>query len=186
GLYGAFGYDLAFQFEPIRLRRPRPPEQRDLVLYLPDDLVVVDHQRERAVRTRYEFTVTAGGTRGLPRDGGVQPYRTATCVPRPRDHERGEYAAIVRVAQEAFRRGDLFEVVPGQTFFEACAAPPSEVFRRLRVRNPAPYGFLVNLGAGEYLIGASPEMYVRVDGARVQTPPIPRTLLPRRDPPQDP
>ena len=35
GLYGAFGYDLAFQFEPIRLRLDRPADQRDLVLYLP-------------------------------------------------------------------------------------------------------------------------------------------------------
>jgi anthranilate synthase len=176
GLYGAFGYDLAFQFEPIRLRRPRTPEQRDLVLYLPDDLVVVDHQRERAVRTRYEFTVAGGSTRGLPRDGDVRPYRAAPSAPRPGDHAAGEYAATVRVAQEAFRRGDLFEVVPGQMFFEACAAPPSDVFRRLRVRNPAPYGFLVNLGASEYLIGASPEMYVRVDGERVETAPIAGTI----------
>ncbi|MBI2561586.1 MAG: hypothetical protein HYW08_04115, partial [candidate division NC10 bacterium] len=41
------------------------------------------------------------------------------------------YAATVRVAHEAFRRGDLFEVVPGRTFFEPCAVPPSELFRRL-------------------------------------------------------
>jgi len=52
GLYGAFGYDLAFQFEPMKLKRPRPTNQRDLVLYLPDELVVVDHRKERAVRYR--------------------------------------------------------------------------------------------------------------------------------------
>ena len=57
GLYGAFGYDLAFQFEPIRLARPRPSDQRDLVLYLPDEIVIVDHQRERAVCQRYDFEV---------------------------------------------------------------------------------------------------------------------------------
>jgi anthranilate synthase len=45
GLYGAFGYDLAFQFEPIRPRRSRRSEQRDLVLYLPDELIVVDHRQ---------------------------------------------------------------------------------------------------------------------------------------------
>src|ERR1700722_12055999 len=38
GLYGAFGYDLAFQFEPVRLRRERPAGQRDLVLHLPDEI----------------------------------------------------------------------------------------------------------------------------------------------------
>src|SRR5438067_3310874 len=48
GLYGAFGYDLAFQFEPIRLRLERASAQRDLVLYIPDELVIVDHRRGAA------------------------------------------------------------------------------------------------------------------------------------------
>src|SRR5439155_11086884 len=55
GLYGAFGYNLAFQFEPIRVRLERRPEQRDFVLFLPDELTVVDHRRERAERRRYDF-----------------------------------------------------------------------------------------------------------------------------------
>jgi anthranilate synthase len=45
GLYGAFGYDLVYQFEPMTLRLPRPNDQRDLVLYLPDELLVVDHMK---------------------------------------------------------------------------------------------------------------------------------------------
>ena len=52
GLYGAFGYDLAFQFEPVRLRRDRPADQRDLVLHLPDEIWVLDRKREEAVRYR--------------------------------------------------------------------------------------------------------------------------------------
>jgi anthranilate synthase len=88
---------------------------------------------------------------------------------------------MVRVAREAFARGDLFEVVPGQTFFEGCPSPPAELFRRLRETNPSPYGFLINLGAAEYLVGASPEMYVRVDGARVETCPISGTIARGRD-----
>src|SRR5205085_9420197 len=57
GLYGAFGYDLAFQFEPVRLRLERSAAQRDLTLYLPDELTIVDHRRARASRRRYEFEV---------------------------------------------------------------------------------------------------------------------------------
>jgi anthranilate synthase len=181
GLYGAFGYDLAFQFEPIRPRLPRPTDQRDLVLYLPDELIVVDHRREIAQRRRYEFEVGGGGTAGRPRGGDARPYVGATDVPRRADHEPGEYAAVVRVAREAFKRGDLFEVVPGQTFFEPCPRPPSELFRLLRERNPAPYGFLMNLGEAEYLVGASPEMYVRVDDDRVETCPISGTIARGRD-----
>ena len=182
GLYGAFGYDLAFQFEPIRLRLERPPEQRDLVLYLPDELIVVDHRREVAMRRRYEFEVAGRSTRGLPRAGTAEPYVGTTRVPRGADHERGEYAALVRRAREAFKRGDLFEVVPGQTFFAACPSPPSALFLRLRERNPSPYGFLLNLGDAEYLVGASPEMYVRVEGDRVETCPISGTIARGCDP----
>ena len=182
GLYGAFGYDLAFQFEPLRLRLERPTDQRDLVLYLPDDLIIVDHRRERAARRRYDFEVGRRSTHGLPREGATQTYLSADRVERACDHAPGEYAAGVRLAREAFQRGDLFEVVPGQTFFEPCPAPPSELFRRLRERNPAPYGFLINLGQTEYLVGASPEMYVRVDGDRVETCPISGTIARGGDP----
>ena len=177
GLYGAFGYDLAFQFDPIDLRRPRPEEDRDLVLYLPDAILVVDHQAATATEHHYEFT-TAGGrsTAGLPRTGPDTPWRAADTVGREADHRPGEYADCVREAHRFFRRGDLFEVVPGQSFFARCPAPPSEVFRRLRTRNPAPYGTLMNLGESEYLVAASPEMYVRVDGRRIETCPISGTV----------
>src|SRR5207249_52911 len=112
GLYGAFGYDLAFQFEPLRLRLERPTDQRDLVLYLPDELVIVDHRRERAERRRYDFEHAGVSTVGRPRDGGVSGYAGASTAPRSGDHAPGEYAAGVKRAREAFRCGDLFEVVP--------------------------------------------------------------------------
>ena len=178
GLYGAFGYDLAFQFEPLRLRLERPARQRDVVLYLPDDLVIVDHRREIATRRRFEFEWQGRSTRGLPRTGTRTPFVPAApeAVAAPSDHAPGDYAAAVRTAREAFRRGDLFEVVLSQTFAEPAAASPAEIFRRLRVRNPSPYGFLIHLGDGEYLVGASPEMFVRVEGRRVETCPISGTI----------
>ena len=52
GLYGAFGYDLAFQFDHIEKKLERPAGQRDLVLYLPDEVLVVDHhQANRMARS---------------------------------------------------------------------------------------------------------------------------------------
>ncbi len=185
GLYGAFGYDLVMQFEPLELHLTRPDELRDLVLYLPDEIVVVDHRREYAARRRYEFETEGGATAGIDRIGVAIPFVGATSVSRSCDHEPGEYAAIVDVAKEAFRRGDLFEVVPSRTFFEPCVVSPSEVFRRLRRRNPSPYGFLMNLGEAEYLVGASPEMYVRVEGDRVETCPIAGTIARGADPIDD-
>jgi anthranilate synthase len=86
----------------------------------------------------------------------------------------------VDLAREEFRLGNLFEAVLSQTFTAPCAPAPSELFRRLRTRNPSPYGFLINLGAHEYLVGASPEMFVRCEktrgGLRVETCPISGTI----------
>ena len=50
GLYGAFGYDLAFQFEPIRLKHERPALYKEAHLFLPDELILVDHRKEMAQR----------------------------------------------------------------------------------------------------------------------------------------
>ena len=176
GLYGAFGYDLAFQFEPIEFKLERPPDKRDLVLYIPDELTIIDHHLQRAVSYKYEFRVNDASTEGISRTSEATPYRGSMKVLKSRDHEPGEFAALVRVAQESFKRGDLFEVVPGQLFYEACPTPPSEIFRRLRERNPAPYGMLMNLGQGEYLVGASPEMFLRSEGRRIETCPISGTI----------
>ncbi|WP_417769809.1 anthranilate synthase component I [Stappia sp.] len=177
GLYGAFGYDLAFQFEPIELVLERPDDQRDVVLYMPDEILLVDHYGRKAHVRAYEFEVDGQSTDEMPREGGSEAYRPANEDPGRGDHTPGEYARLVEKAKDYFRRGDLFETVPGQVFHEACPAPPSAVSRRLAEINPSPYGFLINLGKAEYLVGASPEMYVRVSGGRrVETCPISGTI----------
>src|SRR5438105_4915493 len=184
GLYGAFGYDLVYQFEPMPLRLPRPADQRDLVLYLPDELLIVDHMRQQAALYRYEFEIAGRSTAGLPRATPAAPYRLdpeRAAQPRTSDHAKGEYAGLVERAKDSFIRGDLFEVVCAQLFAEGCADPPSTVFHRLRQANPAPYGSLVNLGDGEFLVSASPEMYVRVEGRRIETCPISGTIRRGRD-----
>ncbi|MEW6634356.1 MAG: anthranilate synthase component I, partial [Pseudomonadota bacterium] len=176
GLYGAFGYDLAFQFDPVDHKLERKASQRDLVLFLPDEILVVDHYSTKAWTDRYDYSGEGFSTEGLPRDAHVEPFKTADRIPPRGDHEPGEYAALVRRAMESFKRGDLFEVVPGQMFYERCETQPSDISRKLKSINPSPYSFFINLGEGEYLIGASPEMFVRVNGRRVETCPISGTI----------
>ncbi len=176
GLYGAFGYDLVFQFEQMRKQQERAEDQRDLVLYLPDELLIVDYYQQQGYRLQYDFVTTKGTTRDLPRSGEKIDYLGKNLTPdRDRDHQPGEYEAQVEKALEYFRRGDLFEVVPSQNFFKRCTTSPTQLFRILQDINPSPYGFIFNLG-GEYLIGASPEMFVRVDGSRIETCPISGTI----------
>ncbi|TIN11651.1 anthranilate synthase [Mesorhizobium sp.] len=176
GLYGAFGYDLAFQFDPVDYKLERQQSQRDLVLFLPDEILVVDHYSTKAWTDRYDYSSDGFSTQGLPRDEIVEPFRTADRIPPRGDHEPGEYANLVRKAMQSFKRGDLFEVVPGQMFYERCETPPSDISRKLKAINPSPYSFFINLGEGEYLVGASPEMFVRVNGRRVETCPISGTI----------
>ncbi|GAB2837224.1 anthranilate synthase [Actinocorallia aurea] len=182
GLYGAFGYDLSFQFEPIRMVIDRAPEQRDLVLHLADDILVIDRKRESYTRYSYDFTTQAGSTEGLPRSTEPTPVPVPAEVPPP--PVPGLYAEVVRNAKEKFIRGDLFEVVPGHVMHGPCPSP-ARFFDRLREVNPAPYEFFFNLGDGEYLVGASPEMFVRVNGDRVETCPISGTIQRGADPLED-
>ena len=184
-LYGAFGYDLAFQFDAINYSQPRPEDQRDLVLFLPDEILVVDHHAAEAWHERYEFALGDATTEGLERGGDDIPFTPADHEPGRGDHEPGEYARLVEKAKEKFLRGDLFEVVPGQVFTERCTNPPSAISRKLKEINPSPYSFFINLGEAEYLVGASPEMFVRVEGRRIETCPISGTIRRGKDPIED-
>ena len=190
GLYGAFGYDLAFQFEPVRLRAERPAAQRDLILHLADDLYVLDRKREYSARYRYDFAVGGRSTAGLSREtppapaAAGQPGGGVNEKGLPGRPEPGTYARIVQQAKQRFARGDLFEVVPSHVFRGPCPSPAA-FYERLRRRNPAPYEFFFNLGEGECLVGASPEMYVRVSGDRVETCPISGTIRRGADPLED-
>lgn len=176
GLYGAFGYDLTFQFEKIDFKRERSDDQRDMVLFLPDAVFVRDHERIEASYYYYDFVIDGIDTSELPREGKSYPYNAIQSVEKESDHYRGEYAEVVRVAQKAFLKGDLFETVPSQTFFFPGKDAPSKIFNRLKKANPSPYGFFMNLGEQEYLVGASPEMFVRVNGKMVETCPISGTI----------
>lgn len=175
GLYGAFGYDLVFQFEELQQRRKREADQRDVVLFIPDVILAYDRASGQGVALSFGFTWKGQATKGMTHDTPPSVYAR-----QPRqgfaDHGPGEYVAVVEKSREAFARGDLFEAVPGQLFGEPCERTPSEVFRRLCQINPSPYGALINLGDGEFLVSASPEMFVRSDGSRVETCPISGTI----------
>ena len=123
----------------------------------------------------YEFAYNGQSTDGLPRDTADSVY-AKTGRQGFADHAPGDYPAVVEKARGAFARGDLFEAVPGQLFGEPCDRTPAEVFQRLCRINPSPYGGLVNLGDGEFLVSASPEMFVRSDGRRIETCPISGTI----------
>ncbi len=183
-LVGAFGYDLLFQFDPIRLKLPREGH-KDLHLFLCDDIYFMDRKREVIERFQYDFDCQDLSTLGLERTGEPLPEpretRTGEIVS---DHRPEEYMAKVEAVREGMRRGDYYEVVLRRTFRAPFSGPPSELFRRLQVASPSPYEFFLQFG-DEQLIGASPEMFVRVEGRRVETCPISGTARRTGDPLRD-
>jgi anthranilate synthase len=184
GLVGAFGYDLLFQFEPIEKKLPRHGH-KDLHLFLCDDIWYMDRKKEQVERFQYDFAGEGASTVGLPREGEIVPPPT----PKPSgpigsDHTPEEYMANVEKVREGMRRGDYYEVVLRQTFHTPFSGKASELFRRVQTASPSPYEFLLQFGE-EQLVGASPEMFVRVEGARVETCPISGTAQRTGDPLRD-
>jgi len=108
--------------------------------------------------------------RGTP-DPGPDP---AVPVARPLC-TRQAYESMVVQAQDRILDGDVYQLVPSQRFEVAQPPAPLAAYRRLRRLNPSPYGFLLEWN-GFALVGASPEMLVRVQDGEAETLPIAGTV----------
>jgi anthranilate synthase len=183
-LIGAFGYDLLFQFEPITQILPRDG-QKDLHLFFCDDIYSMDRKREVIERFQYDFEGSGISTAGLPRTAAkVAPPTKRQPGPIVSDHTPEEYMAKVETVREGMRQGNFYEVVLRQTFSTPYSGKASELFERMQRANPSPYEFLLQFGE-EQLVGASPEMFVRVEGPRVESCPIAGTARRTGDPMRD-
>jgi anthranilate synthase len=183
-LIGAFGYDLLFQFDPIEKKLPRSG-QKDLHLFLCDDIFFMDREEQRIDRYQYDFRRGDVSTHGVERSTAeIPPPVKRPPGPIVSDHRPEEYMANVEVVREGMRRGDYYEVVLRQTFSTPYSGRASELFERVQDASPSPYELLLQFG-DEQLVGASPEMFVRVEGRRVETCPIAGTAQRTGDPLRD-
>ena len=183
-LVGAFGYDLLFQFDPIRLRLARHGH-KDLRLFLCDDIYFMDRMKEQIERYQYDFDFQGLSTKTSERTG--EPIAQAAPLEAAEatlDHTDPEYMAKVETVRQGMRRGDYYEVVLRRTFRAPYAGKASELFRSMQLHSPSPYEFFFQFG-DEQLVGASPEMFVRIEGNRVETCPIAGTVRRTGDPMQD-
>jgi anthranilate synthase len=183
-LIGAFGYDLLLQFDPIELKLPRDGV-KDLHLFLCDDIWFMDRKIEQIERFRYDFTLGELTTKGVAaRAQRLKKPKRVEPGPIVSDHTAEEYVAKVETVREGMRRGDFYEVVLRQTLRAPYSSSPSELFERIQHASPSPYEFFLQFGE-EQLIGASPEMFVRVEGRHVETCPIAGTARRTGDPLRD-
>jgi len=187
-LVGAFGYDLLLHFDPIEQKLARH-DVKDLHLFLCDDIFFMDRKKEHIERYQFDFAGAGVSTAGLSHTSErirvSRKKKSAAPQPAPvSDHTSEEYMAKVETVREGMRRGDYYEVVLRQTFRASYSGSPSELFEKIQHASPSPYEFFLQLG-DEQLIGASPEMFVRIEGRRVETCPIAGTARRTGDPLKD-
>lgn len=191
GAVGFLGYDTAAWFEPTleraRAAHPKPAEAGDDAAFMLFDTVLAfDHVRHRILvianaaveegcdlEARYALALArirfleAELGRQLsepaPAPGGGVEFRSNTSRP---DFERA-----VRRAKDYITAGDIFQVVLSQRFEARIRSDPFTVYRALRYVNPSPYMYFMRLG-DTAIVGASPEMLVRVEGRGAETHPI--------------
>jgi anthranilate synthase len=171
-LFGAF----AFDYYHLGTREALPADgRRRLVVYLPEKVLVARSPGSRWV----EFVFSTGAT-------GEAGIVEAACVQDSRDElSPGAHAGRVASGVEKLRRGELQSLVLSQAFRRRTGAAPAQAFSALRARNPYPAMFFCNLGGGEILFGASPDLQVRADATWVESAPVCGTLRRGRDPVED-
>ncbi len=84
---------------------------------------------------------------------------------------RADYEKLVESTKEYIRAGDIIQVVPSQRFVRPFAQTPLDLYRALRTVNPSPYTFILDTGDFA-LVGASPEVHVRLTDGLVEIRPI--------------
>ena len=181
---GCAGY---LGFEAVGALEPTLPQPARNSLGLPglwvrrfDVALVFDHLHQVAELQTVDGDAEAGFRR--LRDlrarllAGVADPGAGASEPRAiAQMTREAYEGAVRTAQELILDGDIYQLVPSQRFRIEDPPPPLEAYRRLRRLNPSPYGFLLEWN-GFALVGASPEMLVRVQGDEAETLPIAGTV----------
>lgn len=177
GLYGAFAYDLLFEFDPIRLNHQRADQDKLFHIFLPDSIFVVDRQKEIAQQYQYHFIVEGQSSKDIdnkPFDV-LEIQRGQSNSDITSNYTDDEYGERVSKAKQRMVAGDVFEVVLSRRFQAETTLSAGEIYKKLITVNPSPYQFLIQMG-DEQLIGASPEMFVRVRDQYVESCPIAGTV----------
>ena len=185
GAVGYAGYEIACTLEPVQPAAGVPLSMPDLAFALYDTVLVFDHVRRAAqVLTLAPLTPDpdAEYDRAAARIDEImrrlrQPLPDALCGAGGdsgavrSNHTQAEFERLVDRAKEHIAAGDVIQVVLSQRFERHTGADPFNIYRALRMVNPSPYMFFLQFG-DFHLIGASPEMLVKVQKGRVTTHPI--------------
>lgn len=187
GLYGAFSYDFIRLFEDIPNLQPAN-DTHDFRLFLYDTFIFFDHLKERAEIIVYRNKITQIQEiirqleQEIAKNDIRQPSYAITDAKFALNKE--DYTDMVKVARNYALQGELFEVVFANNLKARFTGEPYGLYLKYREVNPSPYLFYFDFG-DESLVGASPEMMVRVENNIVHLRPISGTCKRGCDPIED-
>ena len=193
GLFGYLGYDMIRLVEHLPNVNPDPLGLPDAVLLRPSVVAVLD-----GVKGEVTLVAPAWASSGLSARAAyaqaaervmdaLRDLDRAATIPRDLGEAAGVgdpvsnfthngYKAAVEKAKDYIRAGDIFQVVPSQRWAQRFDLPPFALYRSLRRTNPSPFMFFFNFG-GFQVIGASPEILVRLRDGEVTVRPIAGTRM---------
>ncbi|MBI5753698.1 anthranilate synthase component I family protein [Candidatus Peregrinibacteria bacterium] len=186
GLYGAVAYDFIRLFEDIpEILSDGGVDDFRLCLY--DTFVFFDHLKDKAEIVAYRETIKEGEkvAESLARKVCGKDIKFGFKIKNAKfglDKER--YKDLVKDAKDLAKRGELFEVVYSNTLRADFSGKPFALYQKYREVNPSPYLFYFDF-CDEQLVGASPEMMVRVENGLVHLRPISGTAKRGDDPIED-
>jgi anthranilate synthase component 1 len=185
GAVGYLSYDIVRQFEQLPDRNPDDLHMADCYFLVPDEIVVFDHLTNQVFVCLYGEAAHAERLQQI-----VAALSTLTPIPSPAkpgegcnggefadsldlqtNMTRAQYEANVERAREYIRAGDIFQVVLSQRFEFAVRSSPLALYTALRMTNPSPYMYFLNL-EDRQVIGSSPEILSKLTGRRVSVRPL--------------
>ena len=195
GLVGFLGYNAINYFEP-KVGLQYQDHIPDSIFLVANQLIAFDHAFGRILLITINNIIDdQGATTALAErqldeleDRIAQPLEHkqeavdfSTSEPFLSNIEKTAFMSAVETAKQYIAAGDIFQVVLSQRLTRETKSEPFDIYRSLRRLNPSPYMFFFNFGhlAGEdpfYLIGASPEMHVRLEDDIATLRPIAGTL----------
>ncbi len=180
GAVGYMSYDIVRYFEDLPATASDDLDVPTVAFMLPDTLVIFDHAKHQlivlanahnqddgpdAAYDRAVMSIDAiieALSKPLSQQTYPAPVGSAQNDPAS-NMERQVYEDRVRQAKEYIRDGDAFQIVLAQRFSRQTKANPLQIYRALRATNPSPYMFLLEFSDELTLVGASPEMLVRLE-----------------------
>jgi len=189
GLFGYLGYDMIRLVEHLPNVNPDPLGLPDAILMRPTVIVIFDGVKGEvsvvspvwagsAQSAQAAYSQAAERVMDAVSDLDRQPtVDTRDLAPTTEQSDavsntqKSKYLEMVRKAKEYIKAGDIFQVVPSHRWARPFSLPPFSLYRALRRTNPSPFMFFFNFGDFQ-VVGASPEILVRVRDGKVTIRPI--------------